>query len=168
MIVVERTLAVRADPGVALGYLSDFGNTALWDPAVRQATRNDSGPIAPGASWHQTARLLGITTEMTYTLVEASPGRLVFHGRNEGATCVDTVAVRPAGAGSQVTYRIELEMHGLAKLATPVIKMEFEKLGTAGATALTEALNRLSPGEHYFPATAPQPTFPPRGQEAQA
>ena len=69
MIVVERTLATSVAPGVALDYLSDFGNTAVWDPAVRQTTRNDAGPIAPGASWHQTCRLLGITTEMTYTLV---------------------------------------------------------------------------------------------------
>ncbi|WP_249997571.1 SRPBCC family protein [Actinoplanes sp. M2I2] len=171
MIVVERTLAVRVDAGVALGYLSDFGNTAVWDPAVRRTTRDDTGPIAPGARWQQTCRLLGVTTEMTYTLVEAAPGRLVFHGRNEGATCVDTVAVRPAGTGSEVTYRVELEVHGLVKLATPVLKMEFEKLGTAGATALTEALDELAPGaraaELRFPA-APHPTLPPRGQEAQA
>ena len=173
MIVVERTLATSVAPGVALDYLSDFGNTAVWDPAVRQATRNDAGPIAPGASWHQTCRLLGITTEMMYTLVEFAPGRLVFHGRNEGATCVDTVAVRPAGTGSEVTYRIELEMHGLAKLAGPVIKMEFEKLGTAGAGALAAALDQLAPGaraaELQFPADVPHsPTLPARSQEAQA
>ncbi|MCO8274737.1 SRPBCC family protein [Actinoplanes sp. TRM 88003] len=171
MIVVERTLACSADPGAALGYLSDFGNTAVWDPAVRQATRGNTGPIAPGATWHQACRLLGISTEMTYTLVEVTPGRLVFHGRNEGATCVDTVTVRPAEPGCEVTYRIELELHGLAKLATPVIKMEFEKLGTAGATALTEALDLLAPGarsaELHFPADTPHP-LPPRSQEAQA
>ncbi|WP_250036159.1 SRPBCC family protein [Paractinoplanes maris] len=173
MIVVERTLAVRVDAAVAFGYLSDFSNTARWDPAVREATRNDAGPIAPGASWHQTCRLLGITTEMTYTLAEAAPGRLVFHGRNEGATCIDTVVVRPVETGAEVTYRIELEMHGLAKLATPVIKMEFEKLGTAGANALTEALNELSPGaraaELHFPSDVPHPAaLPTRSQEAQA
>jgi hypothetical protein len=143
MIVVERTLAVGVAPGPTLGYLTDFGNTALWDPAVRESIRTGAGPIVPGASWRQVCRLLGITTELTYTLVGAEPGRLQFHGRNEGATCVDTVVVRAAPSGSEVTYRVELEMHGLAKLASPLIKMEFEKLGTLGADALTRALNGL-------------------------
>jgi hypothetical protein len=155
MIVVERTLAVKVAPAVALGYLSDFGNTAAWDPAVRRTTRQGTGPIGPGSRWHQVCRILGITTQ-----------RLVFHGRNEGCTCVETVTVRPAGAGSAVTYRVELEMHGLAKLATPVIKVEFEKLGTAGAAALTEALDGRT-AELHFPAVAPHPA-PPHGQEAQA
>jgi len=165
MIVVERTLAVKAAPGLVIGYLTDFGNTATWDPAVRQATRTDTGPIGLGSRWCQVSRIFGITTELSYTLVEAGPGRLVFHGRNEGATCVDTVTVRPVEAGSEVTYRVELEMHGLAKLATPVIKVEFEKLGTAGAAALTEALDGRA-AEIHFPTAAPHPTLPPLGQEA--
>ena len=167
MIVVERTLAVRAAPAPALAYLTDFGNTARWDPSVRQATRQDSGPIGPGSRWRQVCRILGVTTELTCTLVEAGPERLVFHGRNEGCTCVETVTVRPVGTGSEVIYRIELEMHGLAKLATPVIKVEFEKLGTAGAAALTDALNART-AELHLPVAEPHRTVPPRGQEAQA
>lgn len=145
MIVVERSLAVRVPPPVALGYLTDFGNTAVWDPAVRESVRHGAGPIVPGVSWRQVCRLLGITTELTYTLVGAEPGRLMFHGRNEGATCVDTAVVRAAPTGSLVVYRVELEMHGLAKLASRLIKMEFEKVGNRGAAALTQALNSLAP-----------------------
>ena len=166
MIVVESTLALTAARGPVLGYLTDFGHTADWDPAVQRAERNDAGPIVPGSSWHQVSRIFGITTELTYTLVAAEPDRLLFHGRNEGATCTDTVTVRPVATGSMVTYRVELEMHGLAKLATPVIKMEFEKLGTASAAALTGALDRLgSITELHFPAAAPH-IAPARGQEA--
>ena len=170
MIVVERTLAVTAAPGPVLGYLTDFGHTAEWDPAVQRADRNDAGPLQPGANWHQVAKILGVTTELTCTLVTAEPGRLVFHGRNEGATRTDTVTVRHTATGSEVTYRVELEMHGLAKLATPVLKMEFEKLGTASAAALTGALNRLGTvTELHFPAPAPAPHHrPAHGQEAQA
>ncbi|MFF5082444.1 SRPBCC family protein [Actinoplanes sp. NPDC000266] len=144
MIVVERTLAVTAAAGPVLGYLTDFGNTAAWDPAVQRTARQDAGPIRPGASWLQVCRILGLTTEMVYTLVATEPGRLLFHGRNEGATCTDAVTVRPLAAGAEVTYRVELEMHGLAKLATPLMRVEFEKFGTASAVALTGALNALA------------------------
>ncbi|MBM2622982.1 SRPBCC family protein [Actinoplanes sp. LDG1-06] len=167
MIVVERTLAVRVAPGPTLGYLTDFGNTASWDPAVRQTVRTGAGPIRPGSTWRQVCQFLGITTELTWMLVGAEAGRLMFHGRNEGATCVDTVVVRAAPTGSEVTYRVELEMHGLAKLASPLIKMEFEKLGTVGAAALTGALNRLDgrATELQFP-TAPASFPTAQGQEA--
>jgi hypothetical protein len=144
MIVVERTLTVATTLASAFAYLTDFGNTQQWDRAARQTVRNGTGPLQPGATWRQARRICGITAELTWTLIEAAGGRLVFHGRNEGATCTDTVFVRPAPGGTEVTYRVELEMHGLAKLATPVIRIEFEKLGTESAAGLRQALNRLS------------------------
>jgi hypothetical protein len=166
MIVVERTLAVNAAPGPALRYLTDLGNTAACNPAVRQTIRTGTGPIRPGTCWRQVCHILGVTTELTYMLVGMGPSGLEFHGRNEGATCVDKVAVRAAPTGCEITYRVELEMHGLAKLASPLIKMEFEKLGTAGAAALTTALNQLGPLRTTFSAPASHPLRPPRGQEA--
>jgi carbon monoxide dehydrogenase subunit G len=158
MIVVERTFTVAAAPAVVLGYLSDFAHTQEWDPAAQQTVRAGSGPIRPGTSWHQICKIFGITTELIYTLAAADDRRLVFHGRNEGATCTDTIVVQPTGRGSEVTYRVEAEMHGLAKLATPVLKIEFEKLGTASVAALTTALDGLvSPRttELRFPAMPP-------------
>jgi len=156
MIVVERTFTVETSPAAALAYLTDFGNTQEWDRAARQTVRHGSGPLQPGATWRQACRILGITAELTWILVEATGDRLVFLGRNEGATCTDTVLVRPAPGGTEVTYRVELEMHGLAKLATPVVKMEFEKLGTESAAGLRQALNRLS-APAWRPSAIPPP-----------
>jgi carbon monoxide dehydrogenase subunit G len=156
MIVVERTFSVETTPAAAIAYLMDFGNTQEWDRAAQQTTRDGSGPLQPGTTWRQACRIFGITAELTWTLVEVSADRLVFHGRNEGATCTDTVLVRPAPGGTEVTYRVELEMHGLAKLATPVIKIEFEKLGTESAAGLRQALNRLS-APAWRPSAVPPP-----------
>jgi carbon monoxide dehydrogenase subunit G len=143
MTIVVRTFAVTAPPAAVLDYLADFGNTREWDPATQSTTRIDSGPIAPGASWHNVSKVLGLTTELTYTLASTESDKLVFVGRNEGATSIDTITVRPVCGGSEITFRVELEMHGLAKLATPVMKIEFEKLGTETAARLTEVLNRV-------------------------
>ncbi|HEY0002944.1 MAG TPA: SRPBCC family protein [Actinoplanes sp.] len=170
---MERTLAVAAGPAAVLGYLKDFANTPHWDPAAQQTTRNDAGPVIPGSTWHHVCKIFGVTAELTYTLITADPFGLLFHGRNEGATCTDTIALRPAGPGTEVTYRVELELHGLAKLATPVLKIEFEKLGTESVARLTTALNELvapTPGrsaELHFPSTTLN-TTPTRSQEAQA
>jgi carbon monoxide dehydrogenase subunit G len=156
MIVVERTFSVETTPAAALAYLTDFGNTQEWDRAAQRTIRDGSGPLTPGATWRQACRIFGITAELTWTLIEATGDRLVFHGRNEGATCTDTVLVRPAPDGTEVTYRVELEMHGLAKLAAPVMKIEFEKLGTESAAGLRLALNRLA-APAWRPSALPPP-----------
>jgi carbon monoxide dehydrogenase subunit G len=134
MIVVERTFTVTAAPGAVLGYLQDFANAQEWDPSATHTSRVGAG------HWRHVRKLYGVTTELTYTLITAEPGRLVFHGRSENATCVETVVLHPLPGGTEVTYRIDLELHGLAKLATPILRGEFEKLATAGAAAVTAAL----------------------------
>jgi carbon monoxide dehydrogenase subunit G len=139
MIVVERTFAVTAAPGVVLGYLQDFANAREWDPSVEHTSQ------VGARQWRHTRRFFGVTAELTYTLVAAEPGCLVFHGRSEGATCTDSVVVRLLpGGGSEVTYRVELEMHGLAKLATPIMKAELEKLAGDSVTAMTAALDGMT------------------------
>ncbi len=143
-IVVARTVIVTAPVNAVLEYLRDFGNSAQWDPAARRTTRTDAGPIGVGSRWHHEAKVLGVRAELTYTLAAADGDRLVFAGRNESATATGTVTVRPVEGGTQVTYQVELEMHGLAKLATPLLRAEAEKLGDATAGRLTDVLNRLA------------------------
>jgi carbon monoxide dehydrogenase subunit G len=143
MTVVVRAFVVTATPEVVVDYLRDFGHTTEWDPGTRQTTRIGSGPIGVGTTWHNVSKVLGMTTELTYCLVVAESDRLVFTGRNEGATATDTITVRLVAGGTEVTYHADLELHGLAKLATPVMRIEFEKLGNQVAARLTEVLNRL-------------------------
>jgi carbon monoxide dehydrogenase subunit G len=144
MTIVSRTFAVSAAPDKVLEYLQDFGNSEQWDPATQRTTRIDAGPIGVGSSWHNASKILGVTAELTYTLTAVASDKLVFLGRNEGATATGTVTVRPVAGGSAVTYTVDLEMHGLAKLTTPVMKIELEKLGTETAARLTDVLNRLT------------------------
>jgi carbon monoxide dehydrogenase subunit G len=143
-IVVARAFAVAAPAPAVREYLLDLGHAGEWDPATRHVTRDDAGPVAVGSSWHSVAKVLALTTELRYTLAEAGPDRLAFHGRGEGATATVTFTVRPATPGTEVGYHVDLEMHGVAKLATPVMKIEFEKLATEATGRLAGILNRLA------------------------
>jgi len=146
MITVSRTFTVDAARDAVVDYLKDFGNAVDWDPGTQSCTRQDSGPIRVGATWHNVSKILGSTTELTYTLDRLEPDTIVLVGRNDKATSTDTITARAAAGGTEVTYRAELEMHGLAKLATPLMKLEFEKLGTQTEKQLTEVLARLGKG----------------------
>ncbi|HET6531206.1 MAG TPA: SRPBCC family protein [Actinoplanes sp.] len=147
-IVVARTFTVAAAAPAVIGYLIDFGHTPNWDPAMRRAIRHDTGPVVVGSRWHTETKVLGVSADLAYTLADAGPDRLVFVGHGEAATSATTLTARPVDGGTEVTYHVDLEMHGVAKLATPVMRIEFEKLGTEAAARLTAVLNRLP-----YPAT---------------
>ncbi len=145
MTTVSRTFDVRPDPSTAIDYLKDFGHTEDWDPGTRSCRRIDGGPITVGSSWHNVSRIAGVGTELTYTLEELTDDRIVFVGRNESATSTDTITVVPGdgGDGSRVTYEAVIAMKGLARVAEPVIKLVFERVGSQVERDLAAALDGL-------------------------
>ena len=140
----ERTFTVTPSPTAVLDYLKDFSHAEQWDPGTETCTQNGAGPVQVGTSWHNTSKLAGRTTELTYTLVELTNDKIVFVGENDSAKTIDTVTVRPAGTGSEVTYHADLVLHGAAKLATPLAKLGFEKLGNDTEKQLSQVLNELT------------------------
>ena len=77
---------------------------------------------------------------------ELTDDQVVLVGENNTATSTDTIKVRPDGAGSEITYTADIEMNGAAKLATPVMKLVFEKLGNDTEDDMVTVLDRLAPG----------------------
>lgn len=143
MTTVSRTLTFDPAPDVVVPYLADFGHAEQWDPGTERCTRNDGGPVRVGSSWHNTSKIAGISTELTYTLEQLSADRIVLVGRNDTATSTETIDVVPDGSGSRLTYTNDLEFKGVAKLAAPLGKVVFEKLGNDTERQLTDVLNGL-------------------------
>lgn len=146
MTTVSRTFDVRPDPSVVIDYLKDFSNAEEWDPGTESCTRNDSGPVVVGSTWHNTSKIAGVSTQLTYTLEQLSAEQIVLVGRNDTATSTDTITVvpNPDGTGSRVTYEAHIEMKGAAKLADPIMKVVFEKIGNDTEDDMTTVLNRLA------------------------
>ncbi|MFD1810592.1 SRPBCC family protein [Rhodococcus gannanensis] len=143
MTTVSRTFVVPATPERVLRYLADFSNAAQWDPGTVRCTRVDEGPVRVGSRWHNESRIAGISTELTYTLEEWTADRVVLVGHNDTATSTETIVVRADPRGSELTYTNEVEMRGMAKLASPAIKFVFERIGVDLERQLTEAVEAL-------------------------
>ncbi|GAB2775937.1 SRPBCC family protein [Nocardioides salsibiostraticola] len=144
MTTVTRTFSVQPAPQTVIDYLKDFTNAEEWDPGTESCTRNDSGEIKVGSTFHNVSKIAGVSTELTYTLETLTADTIVLVGKNETATSTDTITVRPDGSGSEVTYEAVIEMKGAAKLAAPVVKLVFEKIGSDTEDDMTQALNRLT------------------------
>ncbi|MFI5734096.1 SRPBCC family protein [Kribbella sp. NPDC051587] len=142
MPTVSRTFTVVPAPDVVVPYLADFGHAEEWDPGTESCTRTDSGPVRVGSTWHNVSKIAGITTELTYTLEEQTGDRVVLVGRNETATSTETIDVTPDGSGSSITYTNHIEFNGAAKVASPLAKLVFEKVGHDTERQLTDVLNK--------------------------
>ncbi|BBZ20155.1 SRPBCC family protein [Mycolicibacterium gadium] len=143
MPTVSRTFSVSPSPHQVIEYLKDFAHAVEWDPGTQQCTRNDSGPIGKGASWHNVSKIAGVTAELTYTLETMSDSNLVFVGKNKSSTSTENIYVDAADSGSVITYRNDLEMRGPIALLNPLLKLYFEKLANDTEKQMTSVLNRL-------------------------
>ncbi|MGJ9413750.1 SRPBCC family protein [Aeromicrobium sp. CF4.19] len=143
MTTISRTFTVTPQPQVVLDYLKDFSHATEWDPGTESCTRRDSGPVVVGSSWDNTSKIAGVSTELVYELLELTDAKVVFKGENETASTIDDITVLPHEGGSEITYEAVIEMKGAAKLATPGVKLLFEKIGTDTEEDMTTVLNRL-------------------------
>lgn len=143
MVQVERTVTVRTPVELVAGYLADFGHTETWDPGTVRCTRTDPGPVAVGTRWHNVSEFRGRETELDYRLTRLDPDRITFVGENKTATSTDDFTLTPGPDGTTVHYRATIVFHGLAKLASPLLKREFERLGDEVVPELTGALEKL-------------------------
>ncbi len=143
MPTVSRTFTVQPSPATVIDYLKDFSNAEDWDPGTVSCTRNDTGPVEVGSTFHNTSKIAGVETELTYELTKLTGGVIVLEGENESATSVDTITVVASGTGSEVTYEAVIEAKGVGKLAEPLMKLVFERIGSKTEEKMTEVLNAL-------------------------
>ncbi|SDW78949.1 Carbon monoxide dehydrogenase subunit G [Amycolatopsis xylanica] len=142
MVEVTRSFTVAASPEAVVDYLRDFSRAVEWDPGTVSCERIGGGEVAVGARWHNVSKIAGVKTELTYELKRLEPGRVVFVGENDTATSTDDISVvagDEAGT-SKLTYHATIEFHGVAKLAAPVAKAVFEKVGNDTEKRLTRVL----------------------------
>jgi hypothetical protein len=74
----------------------------------------------------------------------ARPDRVVLRGENKTVVARDTMTFRGDGGGTRVSYRAEFRLKGLARLAEPLLRRPFRKLGDEAEQGLRDALGRLA------------------------
>ena len=141
---MSRTFTVKPTPEVVVDYLADFTHAEEWDPGTESCTRLDSGPIRVGSRFHNESEIAGVSTELVYELVTLDADKVVLRGENDSATSTDTITVTPKDGGSEITYEAVIDAKGIGKLAEPLMKLVFERIGSETEKKMTEVLNRLA------------------------
>ncbi|MCZ4125027.1 SRPBCC family protein [Streptomyces sp. H39-S7] len=143
MVTVERTFTVTQQLDVVVEYLKDFSRAEAWDPGTRSCERLDDGPLGNGSTWRNISVFKNRETELTYRLARLEPARLTFVGENKTATSTDDLTFRAVSEGTAVTYHAHIVFHGLARLADPFLRKEFERLGDEVSRRMPQVINAL-------------------------
>ncbi|MDJ0392855.1 SRPBCC family protein [Rhodococcus sp. G-MC3] len=144
MVHVQRTFVVKKPRDIVVAYLRDFAHAETWDPGTQKCVQTTPGEIGVGTEWHNESKLAGISTELTYRMVEDRADGVKFEGSNKTASSVDDIRFSDAGEGStRITYNAIITFNGIAKLSDPIFKLVFERVGGKTVEAMTRTLEAL-------------------------
>ncbi|MEV8605858.1 SRPBCC family protein [Streptomyces griseoviridis] len=141
MVEVERVLTLDHPLAEVVRHLADFSHTEEWDPGTVTCDQISGGEPSVGTEWRNVSEFRGRRTELRYRLVRFEADRLTFVGRNRTATSTDDLRFEEHGGRTRLTYRARIDFHGLARLAGPFLRREFERLGDGVAERLPRALD---------------------------
>ncbi|MGI8938364.1 MAG: SRPBCC family protein [Iamia sp.] len=136
------------DPDTAFRWMSDLRHLAEWDPSITEVEQVEGEGPGVGAEYDVTLHAAGGTRTMRYRIEEldAEARSLLARSDTSVLTSFDRVSVDPAErGGSDVTYDADLVLKGPLKLADPLLKVSFGKLGDKAAAGLHRTLAEPSP-----------------------
>jgi hypothetical protein len=143
VITIQRAVIASAPAEVVFAYLSDFTNAVEWDAGTVSCVLL-TGDGAVGSTYANTSKFMGMSTELTYELVERDAPRLVvLRGENATVISTDHILIQSADSGTEVLYTAQFEFKGLARFAEPLLRFPLERLGDSADRSLTRALARL-------------------------
>jgi uncharacterized protein YndB with AHSA1/START domain len=143
MITIERVITVDKPIEAVFSYLADFENTNEWDPGTVR-TERIAGDGGVGTKYQNTSSFAGRETELEYTVEDFQPEqRFRLRGENKTLTSYDTMTFRRLAGGTEVTYLAEFDFQGIARLAAPLLKSQFKKLGDHAEQGMKEQLQKL-------------------------
>ncbi|MGY6501876.1 MAG: SRPBCC family protein [Acidimicrobiales bacterium] len=124
-------------------YLSDFTNTAEWDPGIVESELLGDGPIGLGSRYRVVSSTAGRELTLIYEVTEWDPpNRFVLVGESDNLRSVDVLTFEPLDDGStRATYHADLALRGPSRVADPLLHLMFQVIGRRAAEGLRDVLD---------------------------
>lgn len=137
------TVSSKWDMETAFRYMSDFSNSASWDPGVSSAQTINAGEVGLGTKFDLVASFNGRSLPLTYEVTAFDPPRrVVLRAESPMVISIDEVTFTPTARGTDVTYDALLRTRGWFRLASPVIVVMFKGIGDRAKMGLERELNK--------------------------
>lgn len=137
----KASLDTPRPPEEMFAYLSDFSTTVEWDPGVVEAERLGDAPVREGTEFRLVAVFLGRKTPLTYRIVEYDPPSAVtFRSESSTVVSLDRITFEPFDGGTRIIYDADLALKGALKLADPLLRVAFRRVGARALAGLRRTL----------------------------
>jgi carbon monoxide dehydrogenase subunit G len=124
-------------PEDAFAYMADLRHFAEWDPGVKKVVQVVGDGAGPAASFDVTVS----GTTLRYVTREYAPSsNLLVVAESVTLVSTDRVTVEPVEGGSVVTYDADLRLKGVLRVAEPLLRLAFGRIGDRAAAGLRTAL----------------------------
>src|SRR6266705_2744063 len=97
-VVVEAEVDVKRPPEEVFDYCSDHSNEPEWNPMMKRIEKLTDGPVGVGTRY-------------------ARPATWSLTGNSRALTASGSWRVLPTADGAHLVMRVEMELHGLLRLA---------------------------------------------------
>ena len=124
--LIEVEVDIRCSPETVFDYCSDLSHEPEWNPMMKRIEKVTDGPIGVGARY-ATEFAKGPQMVIEYTGYER-PTRWASVGESATLKASGSGQVIPTPGGTHLIMRMELEPHGLLKLATPFLRHRLQSM----------------------------------------
>jgi uncharacterized protein YndB with AHSA1/START domain len=122
MITVEKTIFIGRPTEAVFAFVSDQTNAPRWQRGLTAVRRTTDGPIGVGTRHAFERTLMGRRTDGSNEYTRYDPNELVAFSWTGPMPGQASYVVQPAGAdGTKLVSRLEMQGHGLLRLAEPVL-----------------------------------------------
>ena len=123
-------------------YLADFSNAPEWDPGVTSAERlAGEGPVASGEEFRLMVRSVQGEMPLTYRVTAIDrPASVTFRAESGLLVSLDTISFTQHDGGTLVRYDADLRLKGPLRLADPLLRIVFSRIGDRARDGLCRAL----------------------------
>jgi uncharacterized protein YndB with AHSA1/START domain len=119
-VAIEAEVDIKRSPEDVFDFCSDPMREPEWNPMMKRAAKLTDGPIGVGARY-RTEFVDAPSMVMECTQYER-PTAWSLSGESRSLKAAGDGRVSPAPDGTHLVMRMELEPHGLLKLATPFLR----------------------------------------------
>lgn len=143
--------------------MSDFSNTAAWDPGVLRADALTPGPPRQGSRYRVTVPIGPLRSVMDYEVLSFDPSgqRVVLLGRTPWLHARDDIRVVPVQGGSEVWWDATFTLQGPLRVTEPLWRRGMTQVADAAMTGLAAWLRGSRVTQPTTPTAPATPNPPP-------
>jgi uncharacterized protein YndB with AHSA1/START domain len=120
LVVVEAEVDVKRSPEEVFDYSSDPNREPEWNPMMKRVVKVTDGPIGVGTRF--TTEFVNGPPMLIECMSYQRPSGWAFSGASRALNATSEGHVVPTSEGAHLVMRMELEPHGLLRLARPLLR----------------------------------------------